>query len=91
MIGSILPRIAGLAVLAMAMSVAALPAVAQPRATGQECTADSESLAAADLSIAACTRAIQSRRFSGVDLATLYANRGTQREYRKDFAGGSRT
>jgi len=88
MITNILPRVAGLAVCVAAMSATSITAVAQPVRDWNECTANSDSVAAADLSIAACTRAIQSRRYKTSDLAVLFANRGLQRSYREDLAGG---
>jgi tetratricopeptide (TPR) repeat protein len=60
-------------VLAAGLLLAALPASAQPDDDRTTCER-----ASGDAAIAACTRAISSGRFSGIELAKLHNNRGVE-------------
>jgi tetratricopeptide (TPR) repeat protein len=58
----------------------ALPAIAGPNEDNQACSKES-----GDVAIAACNRAINSRRFSGHALAIIYDNRGVEYYNKQDW------
>jgi tetratricopeptide (TPR) repeat protein len=72
-----MPITARMATAAFLLAFAAVPALADDRSTCEQASGDS--------AIEACTRAIGSGQYSGLDLAKLHTNRGVERKARGDF------
>src|ERR1700719_1231093 len=78
------PLIGGSFVVALALLCAPSPAMRVALAQSRDWSTCDK--ASGDASIAACTRAIQSGRYRGSDLATLYYNRGrTYKDEKHDY------
>src|SRR5262245_48971337 len=74
-------RMFGYAALAAAvLSPSAVQAAPSPDTDRRTCYE-----ASGDVAIEACNRAINSRRFSGRDLAIIYNNRGVEWEKKRDY------